>query len=66
MTALKTGDFESYLAKPGAKQPIALIYGPDAGLVRERVEALIAKAVDDPRDPFSLARLDDAALSEQP
>lgn len=66
MTALKTGDFDGYLARPGAKQTIALIYGPDAGLVRERVDALIAKSVDDPRDPFSLARLDDAALAEQP
>jgi DNA polymerase-3 subunit delta len=66
MTALKSADIESYLAKPGAKQTIALIYGPDAGLVRERVDAIIAKSVDDPRDPFSLARLDDAALAEEP
>src|SRR5262249_25140775 len=66
MTALKSADIESYLAKPGAKQPIALIYGPYAGLVRERVEGIIAKAVDDPRDPFSLARLDEAALAEEP
>jgi DNA polymerase III subunit delta len=66
MTALRAADVEGYLANPGAKQPIALIFGPDAGLVRERVEAIIAKAVDDPRDPFSLARLDDAALAEQP
>jgi DNA polymerase III subunit delta len=66
MTALKSADVEAYLAKPGAKQTIALIYGPDAGLVRERVDAIVAKSVDDPRDPFSLARLDDAALAEQP
>jgi DNA polymerase-3 subunit delta len=66
MTALRGADIEAYLAKPGAKQMIALIYGPDSGLVRERVDALIAKAVDDPRDPFSLARLDDAALADEP
>jgi DNA polymerase III subunit delta len=66
MTALKSADVESYLAKPGAKQTIALIYGPDAGLVRERVDTIIGRSVDDPRDPFSLARLDDAALADEP
>ena len=66
MTALRGAEIEAYLAKPGAKQTIALVYGPDSGLVRERVDALIAKAVDDPRDPFSLARLDDVALAEEP
>ena len=35
-----------------------LVYGPDAGLVRERADALIAAAVDDPNDPFSLVRID--------
>jgi len=31
---------------------IILLYGPDSGLVRERAEALLASAVDDPNDPF--------------
>lgn len=66
MTALRASDVDSYLANPSARQRIALVFGPDAGLVRERVDAIIAKAVDDPRDPFSLARLDDAALADEP
>jgi DNA polymerase-3 subunit delta len=45
---------------------VALVFGPDLGLVRERVDALIAKSVDDPNDPFSLARLDADALAEEP
>ena len=66
MTALKAAEVSTFIAKPGAKQTVVLIFGPDAGLVHERVEAILAKAVDDPRDPFSLARLDDAALADEP
>jgi DNA polymerase-3 subunit delta len=43
-----------------------LVFGPDAGLVRERTEALIRAAVDDPSDPFSLARLDGDELASEP
>ena len=43
---------------PIRRGPIILLYGPDAGLVRERADALLASAVDDPNDPFSLVRLD--------
>ena len=43
-----------------------LVFGPDAGLVRERAEALIAPSVDDPRDPFSLVRLDGDELAGDP
>jgi DNA polymerase III subunit delta len=60
MVALKSSEFDSFLAR--GKQPIVLIFGPDAGLVRERVQAVIARAVEDPNDPFSLARLDGDAL----
>jgi len=55
MVALKTGEIDSFIARPDAKRPIALVFGPDAGLVRERVDALIKTAVDDPADPFALA-----------
>ena len=58
MVALRGRDIDAYLAKPDAGRPIALLYGPDAGLIRERADALIATAVDDPSDPFSLVRID--------
>ncbi len=64
MVALKTSEFDTFLVR--GKQPIVLIFGPDAGLVRERAQALIAHAVDDLNDPFSLARLDGDALAETP
>jgi DNA polymerase-3 subunit delta len=64
MVALKSSEFDSFLDR--GKQPIVLIFGPDAGLVRERAQALIARAVEDLNDPFSLARLDGDTLAETP
>ena len=58
MVALRGREIDAYLARPDPSRPIILLYGPDAGLVRERAEALLASAVDDPSDPFSLVRLD--------
>jgi len=64
MVALKASEVESFLARPN--RPIVLIFGPDAGLVRERAEALVRKSVDDPKDPFQLARMDGDELSSEP
>ena len=66
MTALKTSEIDAFLARPDPKRPIVLVYGPDAGLVRERVDALIRCFVDDPRDPFALARLEGDELVSEP
>jgi DNA polymerase III subunit delta len=66
MVALRGKEIDSFLARPDPGRPIILLYGPDAGLVRERAEALLASAVDDPNDPFSLVRLDGDELSAEP
>jgi DNA polymerase-3 subunit delta len=66
MVALRGRDIDSYLAKPDPARPIVLLYGPDAGLVRERADALIASAVDDVNDPFSMVRLDGDDLAAEP
>src|SRR5437762_4034311 len=66
MVALRGKEIDSYLARPDPGRPIILLYGPDAGLVRERADALLASAVDDPNDPFSLVRLDGDELSAEP
>ena len=57
MVAINNREVETYLAKPSPSHAIILIYGADVGLVRERADALIAAAVDDVNDPFSLVRL---------
>jgi DNA polymerase-3 subunit delta len=66
MVALRGKDVDSFLARPDPGRPIVLLYGPDAGLVRERADALMASAVDDPNDPFSLVRLDGDELAAEP
>lgn len=66
MVALRGKEIDSYLARPDAGRPIILLYGPDAGLVRERADALMASAVDDPNDPFALVRLDGDELAAEP
>ncbi len=66
MVALRGKDIDAFLARPDPGRPIILLYGPDAGLVRERADALMASAVDDPNDPFSLVRLDGDELSAEP
>ena len=58
MVALKGSDIDRFVARPDPARPIVLVFGQDAGLVRERVEALVRAAVDDPKDPFQLARID--------
>jgi len=66
LVALRGKEIDSFLARPDSGRPIILLYGPDAGLVRERADALLASAVDDPNDPFALVRLDGDELSAEP
>jgi DNA polymerase-3 subunit delta len=66
MTAIKAADVDRFIARPDPAQPIVLVYGPDAGLVRERVDALVRASVDDPNDPFALARIEAEDLSANP
>src|SRR6201995_2788765 len=66
MVALRGKEIDSYLARPDPGRPIILLYGPDAGLVRERADALLKSAVDDPNDPFSMVKLDGDELAAEP
>ena len=66
MTAVKPADVDAFVARPDPKRPVVLVFGPDAGLVSERVNALIKASVDDVNDPFSLVRLEAEELSANP
>src|SRR6478609_9632614 len=66
MVALKAAEVESFVARPGTERPIVLLYGPDAGLVRERAEKIINASVDDVNDPFALVRLEGDTLASEP
>ena len=66
MVAIKAADVDAFLARPDPARPIVLVFGPDAGLVSERVNAIVKASVDDPNDPFALARLDGEDLAAEP
>src|SRR5437660_11432803 len=66
MVALKSSEIESCVARPDPARAVVLVFGPDAGLVRERVEAIVRTSVDDPNDPFALVRLDGDILASDP
>jgi len=66
VVALRGKEIDAFLARPDPSRPIILLYGPDAGLVHERADALMASAVDDPNDPFSLVKMDGDELAAEP
>jgi DNA polymerase III subunit delta len=66
MVALRAADVDAYVARPDPARPVALVFGPDAGLVSERAAALVRASVDDPGDPFALVRLDGDELAADP
>jgi DNA polymerase III subunit delta len=66
MVALKSSEADSFVARPDVARPVVLVFGPDAGLVSERVDAIVHASVDDPNDPFSYVRLDGDAIASDP
>jgi DNA polymerase-3 subunit delta len=66
VTAIKAADVDRFIARPDPDKPIVLIYGPDAGLVRERADALAKASVDNINDPFSFVRIEGEELSVNP
>ena len=57
---------DRFLAAPDAGQRAALLYGPDAGLRRERIAQLRGIVVDDPNDPFRVSELTGAQINADP
>ncbi len=66
MVAIKASGVDGFLARPPSDIRAALIYGPDAGLVAERAEALTKRTLDGSDDPFALVRLEGDELSSDP
>ena len=66
MVAIKAADVDAFITRPDPAKPVVLIFGPDAGLVSERANALIRASVDDVNDPFALARLESDDLASEP
>jgi DNA polymerase-3 subunit delta len=66
MVAVKAADVDAFIARADPARPVVLVFGPDAGLVSERVSALVQASVDDVNDPFALARLEGETLAAEP
>ncbi|SOD92380.1 DNA polymerase III subunit delta [Caenispirillum bisanense] len=63
---LQGGRIEAFVARPDPKIRAVLVYGPDTGLVRERIDRLMRTVVDDPQDPFRVADLTPDDLKADP
>ncbi len=63
---LKTAEIDRFIAKPPDTMWVALIYGPDEGLVRERAMKLARTVLSDLKDPFRLIELTDEDLKNDP
>jgi DNA polymerase-3 subunit delta len=57
---------ETFLRRPDPDIRAVLLYGPDAGLVRERADALGRMVSEDLRDPFRVADLTGATIVADP
>jgi len=57
---------DAFAASPDPAARAVLVYGPDAGLVRERAERLCRTVVEDLRDPFRVVELGPSQLREEP
>ena len=57
---------ESFIAKPDPAVRVILVYGPDEGKMRDRAARLGRGVVADLNDPFNVATLNAAILSDDP
>lgn len=63
---VKTQEADRFAANPPKTLRVALVFGPDAGLVQERAEKLLKSVVPDLTDPFNVADLSESVLLSDP
>ena len=66
MAALKGKAIDAFIARRDLNVAAVLVYGPDAGLVKERGDALARSVTPDFKDPFNYIELTDADLKGEP
>lgn len=66
MVALPRSDYDSFVEDPDPRYPIVLIYGPNRGLVSERIETLLKNVRGKTADDFTVVTLDGDALASDP
>lgn len=63
---ITAGKADAFTRKPNADVWSVLVYGPDRGLARERVAALLTAFGIDCADPFGVTALEEAAVKAEP
>ena len=63
---VKSHEADRYVASPPKGLTLALVYGPDAGLVQERAEKLLKSVVPDLTDAFNVSDLSESTLLADP
>ena len=63
---IEARDADRFIASPPKNLRVALVFGPDAGLVQERAEALLKSVTPDLTDPFNVADFEEAAILADP
>jgi DNA polymerase-3 subunit delta len=63
---IKSSEADRTAKNPPKGMIAALVYGPDAGLARERSETMLKTVVDDLSDPFRVSELDEPTLANDP
>lgn len=63
---VKSHEADRFVTAPPKSLEVALVFGPDAGLVQERTEKLLKTVVSDLTDPFNSVDLNEAALLADP
>ena len=63
---LAAGQVDGLLRRPDPQIRAVLLFGPDAGLVRERADTVARAVCPDLRDPFRVAELSAATLAADP
>ena len=63
---IAAGRVAAFAKRPDPKVSVALVYGPDAGAVRETSAALLGAVLDDPNDAFRRADLAGPEIARDP
>lgn len=66
MTKISGAAVERFLKQPPSEIRAVLLYGPDGGMARERMQILSRAVVPDPDDPFRLVDLEGETLTADP
>lgn len=66
MVAVKSGAAEKFVSAPPDGVFLFLVFGSDAGMVRERALTIVSKRIDDRHDPFQFIEMNGDAVSADP